>query len=756
MKQCGVGNRFRVKSLILLFFLFCVPITAAADESLAGEPLLSLEQVEPLVSQGPEVTAAFSSAARDEALKEFNRQMAGTKYFGIMTFGNNNEPVFNTDEERLRYNTLSLSGGLSFPLLGTWQKEKITNLEAETTVMQSRHQAERLLVSKLAEVRKAYTTLWLEQQKEELAKRFLSTESETTAILENRQVQGLILPVDRLGFLAVYPDVKRDLAASRLRRTQALEMICLATGRKWEVSTNLKSPSLPILDGQIIDINTYPEVIFQSSLVAQYEKLKKEKTWLSREANLSLGVTAIRDFPGATGTGAYFSLSITEPAKASGANDPAKLAAAADLNKVKREAELTRLKMVGQAEETLATADYAAADVNVRVSQLLVMSESIREKILRRELLPGDVFEQLQHAKSQYYKTAITMLESEERYLHAAIDVVSYVYPNGFSSEPQKRFFPINANDGGINRLLSPAWLGADSMQDVSVPLDFSDIPNLSFPVVPIYSKENIVDDRPILSDKAEAAVYVWDAEPFLNSKLRAAAINKIADAGFSRILISFTPTQLSCLSASKGRSELETFLAEAQGKGLRVDLLLGDPQWAEPEHKEELTTLIKRLEGFKFGGVHLDIEPDSLPDASARREELLCGLADTVKAVKKSTVLPVSIYIPPRYLEGDLGMLARQKLLGLGLEEVVVMIYSDNPYTTIERMTAIITENPNVKFSLAQSVEKNIPSTESYAAKSRRQISDAMHLLVDKLAGYGLRGIYIQDWEEYEKGEKP
>ena len=33
--------------------------------------------------------------------------------------------------------------------------------------------------------------------------------------------------------------------------------------------------------------------------------------------------------------------------------------------------------------------------------------------------------------------------------------------------------------------------------------------------------------------DKVEAAVYVWNAQPFLQSDTRTAAINEIADAGF-------------------------------------------------------------------------------------------------------------------------------------------------------------------------------------------------------------------------------
>jgi hypothetical protein len=219
-------------------------------------------------------------------------------------------------------------------------------------------------------------------------------------------------------------------------------------------------------------------------------------------------------------------------------------------------------------------------------------------------------------------------------------------------------------------------------------------------------------------------------------------------------VLISFTHKQISNLLSPQGKDELDALIVAAKSKGVRIDLMLGDPTWAEADHRGELLLLVKQLRNFDFDGIHLDIEPDSLPGASARRTELLAGLADTIKAVKGITIWPISISIHPRYLEGDLGILARQKLLLLGLEEVVVMIYSDNPQVTAQRMAAIITSNPNVPFSLAQSVEKTIPLAESYADCTQQEFKDAMHILEDNLAIYGLKGIFIQAWEDYKKGE--
>lgn len=759
MKQCFFRIKVSARGFLLLCCFFLVPVGVSADANVSSAPLSSLEQIEPLVSNGPEVLAMLSELARDEAFEALEGQRTGSKYFGGITYGYNSEPVFDTSKDKNTYKQLSLTGGMTFPLLGTLQKEKIGKLEAETGTMESKYRSSMLSLNNLVALRKAYTSLWIEQQKEEIAKKVLNTEAETVRILQERQAQGLVLPTDRLEFLSVYQDVRRDIAASKLRQMRSLQIICLATGRKWDITEKLQVPSLPNVDGKKVDLTIHPEVIFRNNLVSQYEKLFTEKKRIDREANLTVGLTAARDFPGSTGNGAYIAFSMTEPVKEVGSKDQAKLAAANDLNRAKEEAHFIRLKLEGQVEEALATADYATTDVKARASHLIVMAESIREKMLRRMVLPGDTFEQLQHSKSQYYRTALDMLDHEELFLQSAIDIISYVYPRGLVSEPTERFSLINGNDTMRNKLLDTNWLDSQKIQDdMSVPLDFSNIPVLAFPVVSFGSTENIStnlvgkrSEMPL--KKMKAAVYVWNAEPFLQKATRTAAVNEIVDAGFSRVLISFTRKQVSNLLSPQGKDELDSLLSEAKSKGLRIDLMLGDPTWAETDHRGELLSLIKQLQQFDFDGIHLDIEPDSLPGASARRAELLEGLADTIKAVKEITMLPVSISIHPRYLEGDLGVLARQKLLSLGLEEVVVMMYSDNPYSTTKKMLAIITSNPNVLFSLAQSVEKNILPAESYANRTPQEFNDAMHILEEHLAEYGLNGIFIQAWEDYRKG---
>jgi len=745
--------------LLLVCFLFLpVSVSAAANPSSAQS--LSLEQLEPLVNDGPEAAAVSAALARDEALETLQDQRTGAKYFGGVTYGYSNEPIYETSAEKNRYNKLSVTGGLTFPLLGTLQKEKLDKLEAETTALKTQRDSGMFFLNNLVTLRKAYATLWIEQQKAEAANRFLQTEGETSYILQERQNQGLLLPTDRLEFLAVYSDARRDIAASQLRRLQAWKTICRITGRTWDMPAKVTAPTLPAIDGRTIDLSSYPEIVFQKKLVSQYEKRYDETRRIDREADLTVGLTAARDYPGATGNGAYIAFSMKEPIKQVGAKDQAKLAAADDLARARNEELFFRMKINSRAEETLAALNYASADVSARTAHLLVMAEAIREKTLRRAVLPGDTFEQLQHSKSQYYRTVLEMLDHEEIFLHSAIELVSFVYPDGLKSEPQQRIIFISDNNDARNKLLAPKWLDSRDSQDaVSLPLDFSYLPKLAVPAVSFGPVEPLTtkDSRKVTSlslKKTKAAVYVWDARPFLQGSTRTEELNQIVAAGFSHMLISFTRQQIDDFSSLYASRELEALLAAAKGRGIRADLLLGDPTWAEPEHRGELLLLVRQMQKFGFAGLHLDIEPDSLPDAANRRAELLAGLADTVKAVKETTKLPVSISIHPRYLEGELGVVAAKKLLPLGLEEVVVMLYSNNPQSTGRRMAAIMAANPNQSFAVAQSVETNIPSLETYAGHTPGEFAAAMHLLEDQLSVYGLKEITIQSWEDYRKGD--
>jgi hypothetical protein len=245
-------------------------------------------------------------------------------------------------------------------------------------------------------------------------------------------------------------------------------------------------------------------------------------------------------------------------------------------------------------------------------------------------------------------------------------------------------------------------------------------------------------------------SVYVWDASSFLAPETRISSLQELKAKGFDHFLISFTAEQISNFDKYYNRMELEDLLSTSKSMGIRADLLLGEPTWLYPEERKDLIRIIERMKKFKFSGIHLDIEPDSLPGAEGKRENLLGLLIETVKEVKSKTDLNLSVSVHPRYLEGNLGAISSKGFAGLGLEYLAVMIYTTNPDTAIKRIRYIMLMHPSLNFRLAQSIERILPPEESYFSSGIDAYRDSMENISSELSNIRkFNGVIIQAWED-------
>jgi len=195
---------------------------------------------------------------------------------------------------------------------------------------------------------------------------------------------------------------------------------------------------------------------------------------------------------------------------------------------------------------------------------------------------------------------------------------------------------------------------------------------------------------------------------------------------------------------------ELKDLLSAAERMGIRADLLLGEPTWLYPEKRKDLIRIVEKMKKFSFKGLHLDIEPDSLPDSENRRQELLGYLKDTVKEVRQASDMKLSLSIHPRYLEGGPDSLSSLDLAGLDLEYISVMIYTTDPEKAVRRMRDIMIVNTSQYFCLAQSVERVLSPSESYFSSGEGLYRERMERIGRELsASKGFRGLVIQAWED-------
>lgn len=762
------------KRSMFTFLLIVQIIIFSVASASAGRDLPSLPEAELMIGDGPEVLAAISAMGRDEQMMELERQRMGAKYFFNATFSYSDEPLFETSEESASYRKLGIGAGLVFPIFGTWSKQKISALESEIRSIESEYRPRILKLHNLAALRKAYVTLWSECEKIAIAGRFLKTEENTAKILSEREKNGLLLPADRLEFLTAYDITRRDIAVSNMRKTQALQIIRLATGQLWEMPQKMEIPTLPSFNGLEADIEKHPEISMRKETLKKYEDLMHEKRNVDREGSFTVGATAAKDFPGEIGSGVYASVTINEPlGTAFSKEDKINKAAEHDLKRAKREELFMRIKVQGEAEEAASLASYAVANIRAQESRLAALTEAVRQRIMRHASISGDTFEQLQKSRYQYYRGVIDLLDSEMIFMQTGADLLGYAYPDGPASEPSERIRPI-ADNPLRSRMLDPDWL----VSKINVPggnarilesektatKDYQTSSALAATGVPktvaaVESPDAIstvrqpkqIKEVSINSDVLmPKSVYVWDALPFLAPESRISSLKELKSKGFDHFLISFTAEQIKKLDNYYNRMELEDLLSISGSMGIRADLLLGEPTWLYPEERKDLIRIIEKMKKYKFKGLHLDIEPDSLPGAKEKRSELVKHLTDTLKEVKNATDMSLSISVHPRYLEGDLGVLSSRGFTSLGLEYIAVMIYTTNTDISIKRMRDIMLMHPSLTFRLAQSIERALPAEESHFSSGMNVYKHKMGVISTELSNIrNFNGMIIQAWED-------
>ncbi len=294
-------------------------LLSIATSTLYGSQSLSLPslaELENMVEQGPEVLSSMAALARDEHIEHLVRQRSGPKFFAGISYGYSDEPESETAEERISYNKVTARAGVSFPILGTWTKEKIEILQSELRTLEGRILAERTREMNLISLRKAYMVLWGEGQKRRLLSDFLKSREATEALLSKRVREGFLLEADRLEFLSVYDVALRDVAASSRMETQALQVIRLATGQSWQVTEEVPFPTLPGWDykkRRPLGVAHLTNVRYNNRVLDIYGRILEITKKIDRDGTVEFGATAGRDFPGTSGAGVSIRLTVEEP-----------------------------------------------------------------------------------------------------------------------------------------------------------------------------------------------------------------------------------------------------------------------------------------------------------------------------------------------------------------------------------------------------------------------------------------------------------
>ncbi|MDR1728153.1 MAG: TolC family protein [Acidobacteriota bacterium] len=739
------------------FLLLTPPQTPLGDARASGgagenPPLPTLEVLESMVGESPEVLTALAVLARDRYALELEAGRLSPSLVGGLGGGFFNEPEDVTSHDMKTYGQLTGSVGVSFPLLGSWSQKKIARLRAEIQASADYQKTRLVRLRNLTALRKAYFALWSEQRKLPILQDFLDDETHVMTVLRERMGKNLLLESDYLEFGTAFDAVRREVVESRINSARALNVIDLATGRNWSIPAKIETPEIPGVKSLLADISTHPALLEKQEAEKLYEDIRRNSRNSERSASLDVTVPFTLDIPGSRGVGIAIGFTIREPFGAlTAGKDVAQLAASADAIRARHETRFARMRLEGEFAEQVMLHDYARESLDAQVNRLLSARRSVFEKIERYAALPGDTFEQLQQSRYALVRVAMDLCNSELLYAETAVEMTGYVEER----QQTARTNPVpDAVENarllklpGFKRESEPELVASAAGGAASVTASRGASPRVAGEAAARAATAS--GWRPL-----HRGVFVWDSSLLSDGE---AAWGELRRRGITRLLVSFSAKEIDRLIEDDGALDrFNEMFADARATGVTLDLLLGDPHWLLEKHREHLYDLIRFFSPFPFRRIVLDIEPDQLGVPEERRGELLEALIGTVAGVAEVTDLPVALTLHPRYLEGDLGRRAIPAFRELGVSEVILMIYSTNAENVASRFAAICASGGGVRFSLAQSVEAELPDEESYHRRGAEALEAAISRTASKVdeskraGACAAEDVVLQDWKGY------
>lgn len=246
-------------------------------------------------------------------------------------------------------------------------------------------------------------------------------------------------------------------------------------------------------------------------------------------------------------------------------------------------------------------------------------------------------------------------------------------------------------------------------------------------------------------------AMWVW-----LKSIDELEALAQFAiDYRFSALMIHFRKTARAEMLAAT--SPALGVLRDLKTKGCACFALAGEPQWAEqselPRTIEQLLTLQRRHAVFE--GLHLDVEPHSLPlwRQSGGRAVLMQGVADLAERTRDAmpATLSLQLALNPKYaLEplatGDDFL----KRITPNVQEVSLMAYRDSPQRQLQAAHAAIMRLQQLELPWRMGVLSNPPKEPgvSYHGLQSTAFTAHMRTLWDDLRAESLcHGLIFENY---------
>ncbi len=697
--------------LALTILLSSAPLLA---QTLTLQDLIDRQQVDPSLKAGHADLRALDGEAK------LQEDLAGWQAFAGAGAGRYRELV--TEEMRDDYYGRNFRLGVRHPLLGSL-KRQLDLLQSN----QYEHQRQQLRLALLTAsnrlaLRSAYADWWRAQQEVAVCKTLMPDAAKADQVIRLRSQKGWLRGSDAQLQLVEWrglstrcealtqleSDVREDLAH--------LNMSALPDGAL-AVAEPLAVQPQPLVKWQAL-LNQHPRVAEKQNLRDQADRERDNPWYSSIDSDVSLaGTREYRSGSDKVGSGLVASLNFSMPFDLVGNTRARQQVAEARYEAANARIEVEQRSLSLEFSRALRAQSAAQASLTLRRQQWQVAAKALDEQKVRGNLDAEGSPEGRLNAERNYYQSALDLIAA----WHAAW--LTQADLNLFTDDSPQY-----------------ASLLGDELQEWT-PL--SKTPASSSASVGLSGKARE-------SARWVQASYVWDSQALLDAKRRPAELQALRKAGMQKIYLGLNAAQISNLAAT--REALSQLLRDAAQGGLKVSLLLGDPAWIEPQHRAQLPALLGKLKGLPFVSVHLDLEVEQLgwPVPDKRLQDWL----DTLSAASAVSPWPVEIASHPRWFAvAQSGhSCVPCGLAAAGVHQVSLMIYTRNPKSSGEQIGQIATHWPNLQFRLAQSAERQLPATESWAGASAEQLQRQVSAWREQLQPLGIAGIDWQAWGDFPK----
>ena len=654
------------------------------------------------------------------------RARQGGRLFGGATVGNAREAV--TDTVSRSYQRAQLQAGVRWPLLGSREAQLRAVTEAEQGAAARQVRLRAVQQEAVQAVRQAYLRHRHGMQRVALTQAFLTEKETIEASLERRTQAGYMLPAERMGLSGLFSSTEA------LQRT--LQFTTQSTLREL---SRLTDHSITALDTAPM---VWPDVCTRShDVLAQVDEhpsvqqarlevdaANQIATHLRREtveAGVSLSQSVSRDFGGQPGHSTTVGIDLSVPLEWKAHRDALLGQLQSERYRAESQLELRRGEFLTAVELALGLRQIRQSDQSNAERLLLVAQENLRVAMLRQQRIDdGDAYAKVLNARYALLQAGLQWVEAAERLDLATAELASW------------------STAGCAQATTTPH--STSTLRPVLLSLMGNPLPQASPPPLAPRQASTVSTSARAAGVHPALGWYVWHGP----ARLQTPSQLKALPPGTQRVLVSFTNRQLQALVEPAGQQRLTQLVAKAKHKGVRVELLLGEPTWVLPAGREQLLNLIKSVRHLPFDALHLDLERSQLPEADQPQWDQ--GVLETVKAVRDIAPWPVALTTHYRELESP-GF--AQRLQEAGASELTAMLYVSNTDRVFDIARPLLQGPPGLKLSIAQSMERALAAEESNFQLGKAAALQRWNALAKQLSALPqFSGVIVQSWEEFKE----